>query len=42
MEDHWVKTNTVQEAQAESQFVNLVQNGASNLDDSELCWLGDI
>lgn len=36
MEHDGVKTDTVQEAQAKSQFIQLREYGASNLDDGKL------
>jgi hypothetical protein len=37
MKDNGVETDTVKEAQAKSELLDLVQDGAANFNDSELC-----
>ena len=39
MENDGVEANAVQEAQAQSKFVELSKDGASDFDDCELCGL---
>ena len=39
MENNGVKTDTVEEGKAEGEFVDLVENGTSDLDDGEFCRL---
>ena len=42
MEDDGVESNTVQEADAEGQLIQLVENGTSDFDDGELGGLRNI
>lgn len=35
MEDHWVQANTVKEAQAKRELVELVKHGTADLDNSK-------
>lgn len=37
MQDDRVKANTVEKAKARGEFVDLVEHGTTNLDDSKLC-----
>ena len=37
MEDNGVEADPIEEAQAEGQLVELVENGTSDLDDGEFC-----
>ena len=37
MQNDRVKSNTVQEADADGQLIQLVENGTSDFDDGELC-----
>ena len=39
MENNGVETDTVEEGKAECEFVDLVENGTSDLDDGEFCRL---
>lgn len=36
VQDDWIESNTVQEADTEGQLIQLVENGTSNFDDGEL------
>ena len=42
VENDGVESNTVQEAEADGQFLQLVEDGTSNFDDGELCGFGGI
>ena len=39
MENNGVETDTVEEGKAEGEFVDLVEDGTSDLDDGEFCRL---